>query len=89
MAKRRVLKKAINEVAADLLMECMAVQQNHPGVASADVENIASSIVLMQDDFVSRLSHVDTKQTRRFFKQLEEDLAVSTNEIIDQIFHLS
>ena len=42
----------------------------------------------MQNDFVSRLSHVDKKQVRRFFSQLKEDLSVSTNEIIDNIYHL-
>lgn len=89
MAKRRNLKKSINMVCADLLMECLAVKQNHPGIKDADVENIARSIVVMQDDFLSRLSHVDKRQVTRFFNQLEDDLAVSTNEIIDQIYHLT
>lgn len=89
MARRRELKKAINQVCSDLLVECLAVRQNHPGVPPADIENISQSILLMHSDFISRLSHVDKRQVRRFFKQLDEDLAVSTNEIIDHIFHLS
>jgi len=89
MANRRKLKKIVNMVTADLLMECMAVKQANPHIANADVENIVGSILLMQEDFVSRLSHVDRHQVRRFFRQLEDDMAVSTNEIIDNIFHLS
>ena len=89
MAKRRELKKAINQVCADLLVECLGVRQNHPGVPAADIENVSQSILLMQTDFICRLSHVDKRQVRPFFKQLEEDLAVSTNEIVDHIFHLS
>ena len=37
MAKRRNLKKSINMVCADLLMECLAVKQNHPGIKGDDV----------------------------------------------------
>lgn len=76
-------------MAADLLMECMAVKHTHPSIKDADVENIAMSILLMQEDFINRLSHVDKRQVRRFFAQLQDDLAVSKNEIVDQIFHLT
>ncbi|MBQ7494193.1 MAG: hypothetical protein IJT75_00270 [Bacteroidaceae bacterium] len=89
MSKRRTLKKAINEISADLLVELLAVKQNTPSIPDADVENVVSSILLMQEDFVNRLSHVDKRQVKRFFKQLEDDLAVSTNEIIDHIFQLA
>ena len=88
MAKKRTLKKAINNVSTDLLIELLAVKRDKPGIPAADIENVAASIVLMQEDFVARLSHVDKRQVKRFFKQLEDDLAVSTNEIIDHIFHL-
>lgn len=89
MANRRKLKKAIYLMGADLLVECMAVKQHHPNIPEADIENIVNSILLMQEDFINRLSHVDKHQVRRFFKQLEDDLAVGTNEIVDNIFHLS
>ncbi len=89
MAKRRNLKKAINEVCANLLVELLAVKHNNPAIADADVENVASSILMMQQDFLSRLSHVDKRQVNRFFQLLDDDLAVSTNEIIDHIFQLA
>lgn len=88
MAKRRELKKAINMISDELLVELLGVGQMHKNVPVEDLENIAQSIMLMQNDFVSRLSHVDKKQVRRFFSQLKEDLSVSTNEIIDNIYHL-
>lgn len=88
MAKRRELKKAINMISDELLVELLGVGQMHKNVPVEDLENIAQSILLMQNDFVSRLSHVDKKQVRRFFSQLKEDLSVSTNEIIDNIYHL-
>ena len=88
MANRRELKKAIHTVCADLLMECLAVKRSHPSIKDADVENIALSILKMQDDFISRLSHVDKRQVGRFFSQLNDDLSVSTNEVVDHIFSL-
>lgn len=88
MAKRKELKKAINLVCEDLLVELLAYGQIHKNVPSEDIENIAQSILLMQTDFVSRISHVDKRQVKPFFRQLHDDLSISTNEIIDHIFHL-
>ncbi len=76
-------------VCADLLMECLAVKHTHPTIKDEDVENIAMSIIVMQEDFIGRLSHVDPKQVHRFFEQLDDDFVVSTNEIVDQIYQLT
>jgi len=88
MAKRRDLKKAINTMCSDLLIELLAAQQSNPNIPKEDITNIAESILLMQDDFTSRLNHVDKQQVDRFFDQIEEDLIVSTNEIVDHICQL-
>lgn len=88
MAKRKTLKKAINCVGFDLLAELLANKEAHPSISDADVENVALSIIMMQADFISRLSHVDKKQVKRFFAQLQDDLTVCTNEIVDHIYHL-
>lgn len=86
--KRRDLKKHISLICADLLTECLAVQQAHPNIPKADIDNVVSSILLMEEDFISRVCHVDKRQVKSFFTQLEEDFSVSTNQIIDHIFHL-
>lgn len=88
MAKRKELKKAIHLVCEELLVEAVAYGQIHPSVPAADLENIAQSIFMMQEDFVSRLSHVDKRQTGVFFRKLKEDLSVSTNELVDLIFQM-
>lgn len=88
MAKKRDLKKAINLMSTDLLIELLGAEQSGTGVQKQDVENIAQSILMMRNDFVNRLSHIDKRQVKAFFKQMEEDLNTSTNEIIDQICHL-
>jgi len=88
MAKRKDLKKAINTMCSDLLIELLAAQQSNPNIPQEDITNIAESILLMQDDFTTRLNHVDKHQVDFFFKQLEDDLVASTNEIVDHICHL-
>ena len=88
MAKRRDLKKAITKMCADLMIELMAAQQSNPNIPQEDIANIAESILLMQGDFTNRLNHVDKQQVDRFFEQIEEDLTVSTNEIVNHICQL-
>ena len=88
MSKRRNLKKAINMLGADLLIECIAVAENSPHASHEDVENIAQSILMMNNDFICRLSHVDKKNTRAYIRKLKDDLSVCANQIIDQIYHL-
>ena len=88
MAKKRELKKAINLMSTDLLIELLGAEQAAPGVQQEDVQNIAQSILLMRNDFVNRLSHIDKRQVKAFFRQMEEDLNASTNEIVDQICQL-
>lgn len=87
MANKRRLKKIVASICEDLMIECMAAKQDN--VSEADIENIAKTIVLMQLDFTNRLSHIDKHQVKRFFVQYEEDLAVTTNEIVDAICHLN
>ncbi|MBQ9286484.1 MAG: hypothetical protein IJ209_09450 [Bacteroidaceae bacterium] len=89
MASKKQLKKAINLMCTDLLIELLGAEQTATGATKQDVENIAQSIFAMRGDFVTRLSHIDKTQVRKFFNQLEDDLNASTNEIIDQICHLA
>jgi len=89
MANRRNLKKAVRNISEDLMVECLAVKQDKPGIAQADVENIAKSILMMENEFIKRLSHVDKKQTAKFFQLFKDDITTSTNEIVDAIFHLA
>ena len=50
-----------------------------------DVENVMLTILQMQNDMISRLSHVEPGSTRLFFKKLREDLLARTEDIVEQI----
>ena len=43
------------------------------------------SILMMQADLISRISHVEPGNTRMFFKKLRQDLTDQCDEIINDI----
>ena len=84
--KRRDIKKDINSLCGDLFAECVAlIQYNKKDTNKNDVENVMLTILQMQNDMISRLSHVEPGSTRLFFKKLREDLLARTEDIVEQI----
>ena len=83
--KRREIKKDINSLCGDLFAECVALLHYKNKPDSKDVENVMLTILKLQDDMVSRLSHVEPGNTKLFFKKLREDLLTRTEEIVEQI----
>jgi hypothetical protein len=82
--KRRELKKSINNLCSELFAECIALNY-YENVDKDAVANIMESILMMQADIVSRISHVQPGAGKNFFKKLREDLVARTEEIIDDI----
>ncbi len=86
--KRKDLKKHINYLCGELLAECMAAACFTEKDNKQDVENVVLGIVKMQNDWISRLSHVEPGSTRLFFRKLKEDMQKRTEEIVEQIQNL-
>lgn len=85
--KRRELKKCVNYLCGELFAECIALS-HYEKVDKAAVSNVMESILMMQADIVSRISHVEPGSSKLFFAKLREDLTNRTNEIIDDIMAL-
>ena len=83
--KRREIKKDINWLCGDLLAECVALLHYKNKTDIKDVENVMLTILKLQDDMVSRLSHVEPGSTKLFFKKLRQDMMTRTEEIVEQI----
>ena len=83
--KRRELKKNIKFMTNELLSECLWLKLTQTGVSDDDINNVIDSICIMHDEFVSRLSHVDSTQTRLFFRKMKKDLMSQANDIVAQI----
>ncbi|MBQ5643597.1 MAG: hypothetical protein IIV13_07585 [Bacteroidaceae bacterium] len=82
--KRRELKKSINNLCGELFAECIALNR-YENVDKDRVANVMESILMMQADIVSRISHTQPGAYKIFFKKLREDLIARTEEIIDDI----
>lgn len=82
--KRRELKKSINNLCGELFAECIALNY-YESVDKDALANIMESILMMQADIVSRISHVQPGASKVFFQKLREDLISRTEEIIDDI----
>jgi hypothetical protein len=87
--KRREIKKDINSLCGDLFAECIALLQYENKPNKNDVENVMLTILEMQNDMISRLSHVEPGSTKLFFKKLRQDLIARTEDIVEQIKALS
>ena len=83
--KRKEIKKDINSLCGDLFAECVALLQYKNKPDKKDIENVMLTIVEMQDDMISRLSHVEPGSTKLFFKKMREDLFARTEDIVEQI----
>lgn len=83
--KRREIKKDINSLCGDLFAECIALLQYEKKPDNKDVENVMLTILEMQNDMISRLSHVEPGSTKLFFKKMRQDLIARTEDIVEQI----
>lgn len=89
MANRRELKKTINYICSELFAECIALKHYNLGIKQEDIDNIMSRILYMNDEFISRTSHTEQGNVKKFYKKLKEDFNAQTDDIINSISQLS
>ena len=87
MANKRQLKKTINMMAGDLLVECVVTKHINQEARQEDVDNVMVGILRMQDDFIRRVSHPEPGMpAKQYFKVLREELAMQTDAIVNQLY---
>ena len=89
MANKRTLKQAINLISEELFVECVAASlygnEKHP----ENTEALLQSIIKMQSDFISRVSHPEPgMKAGVYYKNLRESFTKQVGEIVDQINNL-
>ena len=85
MANKRDLKRTINYITSELFAETVAASL-YNGTQQADVDGILSSIVMVNDDFIKRVSHPEPGiKPGDYYKSLFADFSKQVGEIIDQI----
>ena len=88
MAKRRTLKKNINYICSELFAECVALTHYKVDIKQEDVDNVMTRILLMHDEFVSRLSHTEPGNVKGFYKKLRMDFNAQVSDIVSTISQL-
>lgn len=88
MANKRALKKSINYVSSELFAECVSIMHYNKENKQEDIDNVMTRILLMRDEFISRVCHPEPGQTQVYYKRLQEDFRAQANDIIDSINNL-
>ncbi len=93
MAKRRILKKDISDVAGDLFSEALVCKLYIPGVDSDKADAVMSRILDMQDEYIRRANRPDGKdnkaRVKEYYNKLLADLQAEVNAIATEIGELS
>ena len=86
MANKRTLKKSITQICEAMFSECVATTISAKKSSQENIEALLFSIVRMQDDYLSRISHPEPGMpAKQYFRVLREKFAAQASELIDQI----
>ena len=92
MAKRRDLKKAIDYLSGDLMMETLLCSLQ-PKFDKAKVEEIMARIVNMSDEFRGRIQHpagnANKQLVKQYYKKVREDFDTEVDKIYAEIVSLN
>ena len=91
MANKRTLKRAVNLVCEELFAEAVAASLygNEPQKDNSSADAVLSSIIRMQADYTSRISHVEPgMKAADYYKFLRERFTNEVDELVDQINNL-
>lgn len=89
MASRRQLKKNVNYIAGELFTECLINDMYVPGTDKTKSDELLSKILLIQDEFIRRISHTERGNVKKFYKKFREDFQAQIDVILDEIAHLN
>ena len=92
MAKRRDLKKAIDYLSGDLMMETLLCSLQ-PKFDKAKIEEIMTRIENMSDEFRGRIQHpagnANKQIVKQYYKKLREDFDAEVDNIYMEIVSLN
>ena len=89
MANKRDLKRTINYITSELFAETVAASLYNGKPSQEDVDGILSSIVMVNSDFIKRVSHPEPGlKPGTYYQNLIHDFNKQVSEIIDQISNM-
>lgn len=89
MAKRRTTKRCIHSVCTELWAECVAMSLYAAKTDPKNVETLLHSIVKLEKDYISRVSHLEPgMKPKLYFKDLSDKFVAVASELSDQVSNL-
>lgn len=89
MANKRTLKRGINLICEEMFIECIAASLYGAERNRDNAEALLSSIIKMQSDFTSRVSHPEPGLSqKRYYQNLRQKFTAQASELADQINNL-
>ncbi|MCK9325977.1 MAG: hypothetical protein M0P69_10835 [Bacteroidales bacterium] len=79
MASRRILKRDINYVVSDLILDCYACMEEQPEKDFSRYEQIINDAIIMKEDLYERINHFDPSKhgsSKDYFLTIRKDLFV-------------
>lgn len=89
MASRKDLKKTISRIIDELIAECMIRSQFVPGTDNEAAGAIVGELIGIDADFISRISHTEPNDAKKYYRALYNDFDNKMEEILKKIEALS
>ena len=88
MASRRDLKRDISYVIGDIFTECLIYKELVPGTNKDEAEKLIVDLLRIDNEFITRISHTEPGNAKKYYSQLVKDFQKSISEVIDKLTKL-
>ena len=85
MASRRILKKSVKSITDELMTDCLILDYLNPDVDSNKIDELLQKIYKAKLEYVSRISHTEPGNPKKYYRQFREDFSSEITNIIAEI----
>jgi hypothetical protein len=92
MASRRILKKDIDYLVSDLILDCYACMEEHPEKDFSIYEEIINEAIVLKDDLFEKINHFDPAtcgNSHAYFLNLRKDLFIGITQSYDKLKNMA
>lgn len=91
MASKKNLKRDIDYLISDVILDCYACMEEHPEKDFSAYEEIINEIIVVKEDLLERINHYDAGvhgRSNPYFRELKKDLVKCITEAHDKLIML-
>jgi len=88
MASRRNLKKDIDYLITDLILDCYDCMEEHPEKDFSLYEQIINDAIILKEDLLERINHFTSPSSgtsKAYFLNLKKDLIVGVTQAYEKL----